>query len=136
MKGNDSQTSTNWMKALTKRKTNKRCPKCKAKVNAIYQFQDPPSFITLMIERSLSVEMQHIMSVSGYEYKLYGLIYHGDHHFSCRVVDKSGGIWFHDGIHTKKNCEYEGNISQVDPNMLMKARHGRICILGIYVLVA
>ena len=89
------------MKALMRTKTSRKCPQCKTKVDLVYHFREPPSFIVLSIIDGLNVSMQHVMNASGYDYKLRGLIYHGDHHFSCRVIDETGGIWFHDGIHTK-----------------------------------
>ena len=115
-------------KSLTK------CTECNTKVDYVYHFREPPPFIVLSVAKDLTVNMERAMTAGGYNYKLKGLLYHGDHHFSSRVIDEAGGIWFHDGIHTKRTCDYEGCIYDIDLKNLMRARHGRRCILGIYTI--
>ena len=122
------------MKALMRTKSTRKCPQCQTKVDTVFHFREPPSFIVMGIYDSLNVIMEHVINATGYEYKLRGLIYYGDHHFSCRVIDEVGGVWFNDGIHTKSVCSYEGDIREIDPVNLTEARHGRRCIVGIYIL--
>ena len=43
-------------------------------------------------------------------YTLCGTVYYHDKHFVCRFVDLYGGIWYHDGIATKDQIQYCGNI--------------------------
>ena len=52
---------------------------------------------------------------------LRGLIYYGDFHFTCWIIDISGNIWFHDG---KIGC-----VSQ--PN-LRKGRNKKICMPNVH----
>lgn len=130
----ESQSSSSWMKALMRTKSLTKCTECNTKVDYVYHFREPPPFIVLSVAKDLTVNMERAMTAGGYDYKLKGLIYHGDHHFSSRVIDESGGIWFHDGIHTKRTCDYEGSIYDIDLKNLMRARHGRRCILGIYTI--
>ena len=130
----EAQSSSLWMKALLRTKSMRKCRECASKVDYVYHFREPPPFIVLSVSPDLVVNMERSMSASGYEYKLRGLIYHGEHHFSSRVIDSSGGIWFHDGIHTKRVCEYEGSIYEIDLKSLARARHGRRVVLGIYTL--
>ncbi|KAJ7872238.1 hypothetical protein B0H13DRAFT_1633942 [Mycena leptocephala] len=34
------------------------------------------------------------------KFKLRGIMYGGQNHFTCRFIDRQGEIWFHDGITT------------------------------------
>ncbi|KAJ6452021.1 hypothetical protein C8R47DRAFT_946368, partial [Mycena vitilis] len=36
--------------------------------------------------------------------RLRGIIYGGQSHFTCRLIGKTGIMWFHDGITTAKDC--------------------------------
>ncbi|KAJ7156500.1 hypothetical protein C8R43DRAFT_883895 [Mycena crocata] len=50
-----------------------------------------------------------------------GIIYGGQQHFTCRIVDADGNMWFHDGIGTRNACIPEINIQTVaDPLALHK----------------
>ncbi|KAI0733880.1 hypothetical protein BC629DRAFT_1260976, partial [Irpex lacteus] len=65
-------------------------------------------------------------------YKLIGIIYEGSRHFTSRVVASDGSIWYHDGIETGSICIYEGNISNVSPDMFFTAKHARKYSTAIY----
>ena len=41
-------------------------------------------------------------------YKLRGIIYYKDQHFTSRFITATGMIWFHDGILTGSSLIYEG----------------------------
>ncbi|KAF8883853.1 hypothetical protein BD779DRAFT_1443555, partial [Infundibulicybe gibba] len=42
---------------------------------------------------------------------LRGIIYFGSSHFTCRIITEDGISWYHDGVDTGKNTEYEGPLS-------------------------
>jgi len=42
------------------------------------------------------------------DYSLKGIIYHGQYHFTSRLIDNAGGIWYHDGMTSGRECVYEG----------------------------
>ena len=48
-----------------------------------------------------------------FHFRLAGIIYSGQNHFICRVVDDSGMVWYHDGITTGRRCTREGCLSDV-----------------------
>ncbi|KAI0314694.1 hypothetical protein OF83DRAFT_1063406 [Amylostereum chailletii] len=51
------------------------------------------------------------------QYKLKGIVYYGQVHFTARVIDRNDDVWFHDGITTKESCVYEGRLdSEFDLN--------------------
>ncbi|KAJ7448097.1 hypothetical protein FB451DRAFT_1054053 [Mycena latifolia] len=48
------------------------------------------------------------------KFKLRGVIYGGQGHFTCRYLDQAGGVWFHDGISTGRICIREGDLATID----------------------
>jgi hypothetical protein len=62
---------------------------------------------------------------------LRSLIYYGDFHFTCRIIDISGNIWFHDGMTTGNTSINDGKIGHVSQHNLHKCRNKKIC-LAIY----
>ena len=38
-----------------------------------------------------------------------GLIYHGDFHFTSRIIGNDSNVWYHDGMMTGSTCEIEGD---------------------------
>ena len=44
-------------------------------------------------------------------YKLCGIVYFGDSHFTARVIYNNGMIWFHDGLETGHTLLYEGTVA-------------------------
>ena len=43
-----------------------------------------------------------------------GLIYHGDFHFTSRIIGTDGMVWFHDGLVTGNSMVYDGLIDSLD----------------------
>jgi len=41
-----------------------------------------------------------------------GLIYHGDFHFTSRIIGTDGIVWYHDGM-TTGSCENEGDLEKL-----------------------
>jgi hypothetical protein len=62
------------------------------------------------------------------------MIHFGNFHFTSRIVDRNGGVWFHDGIKTGHDLDYEGSLQNIDMNMLQKSKDGRKCSAVIYAL--
>ncbi|KAJ7455635.1 hypothetical protein B0H11DRAFT_1739702 [Mycena galericulata] len=42
-----------------------------------------------------------------------GIIYGGQRHFTSRIIDKTGFVWFHDGISTGRHCRPEGQFGDI-----------------------
>ena len=64
-------------------------------------------------------------------YILSGVIYFGNYHFTSRIIDKSGLIWFHDGIATKNDVIYEGTITSNIDLSVCKERFASAAIYSI-----
>ena len=68
-------------------------------------------------------------SVQATTLHLKGLVYHGGYHFTCRIIDESGNIWFHDGIATGRISIKEGKFGSVSQPNLKKCRNKQLCLL-------
>lgn len=67
-------------------------------------------------------------------FNLRGLIYWGDFHFVSCMVDKSGQVWFHDGITTGPSCEWEQTMDlSSDTQWLTNVRLKELCCC-VYVI--
>ena len=60
---------------------------------------------------------------------LRGLVYYGGFHFTCRIVDESGNIWFHDGMTTERTTIKEGRFGSVSQPDLKKCRNKQLCLV-------
>jgi hypothetical protein len=63
---------------------------------------------------------------------LKGLVYHGGYHFTCRIVDESGNIWFHDGMSTGRTSIKDGRFGSVSQPNLKECRNKQLCLVILY----
>ena len=126
-------SALDWLNAYIKQRTDHRCSTCNTKMINKLIFTDYPKFIAFHRD---NVEVLWDTSIKWGEhiYKLSGLIYYGQFHFTARIIANDGEIWYHDGITTGRSCVTEGNIQSYDSIDLMTARDGKVCILTIYTI--
>lgn len=93
-----------YIKAILRSKSAQKCTKCNTILDRIYEFEKPPVFIPLTIENGLSLNLEHFTYMYGHKYRLIGMIYFRGYHFTARIIDANGDIWYHDGIKTERNC--------------------------------
>ena len=63
-----------------------------------------------------------------------GLIYHGDFHFTSRIIGTDGIVWYYDGMTTGSSCENEGDFDMLSSINLLKCK-GKKLILVVYTRV-
>ncbi|PPQ87198.1 hypothetical protein CVT25_014753 [Psilocybe cyanescens] len=71
-------------------------------------------------------------------YRLAGVIYGGQQHFTSRIVDRQGDVWYHDGIATSRHCIRECNINDLtDSSQWLRTSvcggHVKHAIYAVYV---
>ncbi|KAF8958461.1 hypothetical protein BDZ97DRAFT_1668456 [Flammula alnicola] len=111
------------------------CRLCGENTFATYQFNILPDVlvfdfggIKLVINFSIDVSFNN----SQYKYKLAGIIYFGSNHFTSRIITQNGQIWFHDGITTGQQLEYEGTWDHIRDNLNLYRCGGKKAILAFY----
>ena len=61
---------------------------------------------------------------------LRGIIYHGGYHFTSRVIDSEGNVWYYDG-QKGQTCDEEGNLGSKSDQDLRECK-GRNLVLAVY----
>lgn len=65
-----------------------------------------------------------------HRYRLFGIVYLADAHFTCRYVDLAGDVWYHDGLSQTRTCVQDGHVDSLD---LARTHQGaRACIIMYY----
>ncbi|KAF8867601.1 hypothetical protein BD779DRAFT_1464052, partial [Infundibulicybe gibba] len=68
-----------------------------------------------------------------YLYTLRGVIYHGNDHFTARIITREGDIWYHDGMLTGSELIPDGTLaSRVD----LTTCRSRVAIVAVYALIS
>ena len=95
-----------------------RCPVCQSHVVREHAFEDTPAIVAFDLSQHQTslLESVVITTVNGDRttYKLRGVMYYLDNHFTSRFVSKSGHVWYHDGISTGRQMVPEGNIGDTE----------------------
>jgi hypothetical protein len=130
----NGRTISVWLQAMLQTKSSMKCSTCDSRIVRRYFLTHPMPFIHVIIDDDLIVNMEHSMTICESTYTLIGMIQFGNFHFTSRIVDRNGGVWFHDGISTGHDLDYEGSLQNIDMNMLQKSKDGRKCSVVIYAL--
>jgi len=125
-------TITNWIQSGMEEKTAHTCSSCQEHLTRIHKFAFPLPFIALDVSHSPEIDAFHI-PIDGIEimYKLRGIAYYGASHFTARVIQDNGMVWYHDGLQTGTNLVYEGTLNNLLDNNL-SACEGREVSVAIY----
>ena len=65
---------------------------------------------------------------------LRGIVYHGENHFTSRIISPNGNIWFHDGISTGSTCEIDGHLKTTTDRALYNCKGNKL-VMAIYAQV-
>ena len=96
-------------------------------------FTDSPSFIAFH-RKGVHVAWNHYLKLGEQTYRLCGLIYYKDFHFTCRIISPNGSIWYNDGIQTGSSSRYEAHIDSMHSELLQSAPSGRKISVIVYSL--
>jgi hypothetical protein len=118
----DTPKSTcNWLESL-KHETHERCPQYFSEMMQPISFKTSPSTLVfeinmrnIKVSKTLKFEQEGRMVVLDVR----GLIYHGDFHFTSRIIGTDGIVWYHDGVTTGSNC---GDFDKFSSNNLLNCR--------------
>ena len=95
-----------------------RCRVCQCHIIRQHVFQDTPAIIAFdLSQHQISLlESIVITTINGdcTTYKLRGVMYHLDNHFTSRFISESGCVWYHDGILTGRQMVLEGSVCDTD----------------------
>ena len=114
-----------------------RCHVCHSHVIRQHVFEDTPAIIAFDLSQHPVTLLESIVitTVDGActTYKLRGIMYYLDNHFTSRFVSESGCVWYHDGIATGSQMVLEG--TSVGDTELGTCRSG-IAVCAVYVVIS
>ena len=84
----------------------KTCLRCHSNMLPAVYFLNTPDMLVIYAPAT-TWQISPSLKVNKKQLYLRGIVYHGEDHFTCRIIDPDGTIWFHDGL--KGNaCVQEG----------------------------
>ena len=101
----------------------------------IYTSNQQLPFIFIKLNDQISIRFEQFIDYSDNKYRLCGIIYFGSFHFTCRLIDHEGKIWYHDGIQTGSSCRYDSHIQKIHSELLQTAPGHRKKSIAIYTLI-
>ena len=124
-------TTSQWMDSLSET-TNILCPECLLEAPTLYN--QPPTLLCLEYP-NCNLITSHVIKVKTAigtrNLYLRGIVYHGRYHFTSRIIDKDGRIWYHDGMTTGKTVCEDGNLQSMTNQSLAMCR-ARNLVLAVY----
>ena len=123
-----------WMQDLCEQ-TLRTCSSCPEKQMLLHEFVYPLPLLALdFAGHNICIDFEINVPISNrnIKYKLRGIIYFGDAHFTSRVLLDNGSIWFHDGILTKQRLICDGMVNNMNSESLRMCR-GRKAVSAVYI---
>lgn len=122
------RTSKEWLLAFSSMITDQTCYSCNQTLHQHLGRMSAQPFLVFTSPDRLIIQWEPTLDVGDETYRLFGLIYYGEFHFTCRLVDRNGAIWFHDGQQIQRDCTYQGSIQNATPRMIQAYKKGRACV--------
>ena len=116
--------------------TRQACSICNLPLYLKHTFDNIPEFLVFDfggLNNDFEINKSILLSKDGIQYlfKLRGVIYFSQNHFTSRVITQSGQIWFHDGMTLQHSMRYEGLLdTELCPDIFYS--NGGNAILAIY----
>ena len=100
---NTPSSITEWMSSI-ENETNKKCPNCSEQMIKQVSYTNAPELVVFEYpEFDITTNHTIILDVQDDKQKilhLRGIFYHGNDHFTSKIVTTDGILWFNDGIST------------------------------------
>ena len=129
------QTSVQSWLANFKENIERRCNTCMGRLYREFKLIYAPPLIVLDFSGLEFIQSQQMVINTSfnvtiddneYTYKLRGIIYYGDFHFTSRIIYENGMTWFHDGMITMDRLIYEGVIENISNIGVCRGKHASV----------
>ena len=126
---------THWLQAVHTQNSIRRCKKCQEKLHRIIEFDDKLPFIPVIINTTKKLIIEHNIYIHNARYQLYGLIYYGNFHFTSRIIDKYGDIWYNDSMIHQRESIFETNVQNASNEFYYQIDQDKRLSMVIYIKV-
>jgi hypothetical protein len=114
--------------------TKRICPDCSSAMIKKIDYVELPKLLVLEYPNTninTSHEIRLVVNNETAVLHLRGIVYHGENHFTSRIISPEGAMWYHDGITTGSTCATDIGLSaSIDANL--KNCKGKSLVLAIY----
>ena len=126
-------STSKWLTGLQKT-TKKKCPDCGNNLIKHKYYTEIPKLMVFEYPNcKITTSPKIVFKSNGHTTTLHlrGIVYHGDNHFTSRIISPEGDIWFHDGMTTKGSCESDGHLNTTSDRQLKNCKEKRL-VLAVY----
>ena len=127
------KSTSHWLCSL-EHETHEKCPDCACALKQPITFKSVPNVLVFEINSRnirISKTLKFVQDSETVILDVRGLIYHGDFHFTSRIIGNDNNVWHHDGMTTRSTCENEGDLDSLSTKKLLKSK-GKRLLLVIY----
>ena len=132
-KADTPKSTSQWLGSL-KHHTHERCPNCSSALTQPISFVSALNVLVFDINSrniKISKTLKFLQDGESIVLKVRGLIYHGNFHFTSRIIGTDGIVWYHDGITTGSTCENEGDFDKFSNQKIMTSK-GKSLTMVVY----
>ena len=87
----------------------------------------PSILVVSLSEIYINIDKEFIIN-SLQVYKLIGIVYHGNYHFTSRLILPNNIVWIHDGMINNGNPIYENNLNELPDVTLWTCNHKQAAV--------
>jgi hypothetical protein len=116
-------TVSEYLKQVMSDRIPLKCTQCHGELDKITRFHKTPKLLIFSVNNSSLSIQKKFRFISGDDnivYRLKGVAYFGEFHFTSRIFRPDKSVWFHDGITTGRQCKSEGRMGTFSNNKLME----------------
>jgi hypothetical protein len=127
------QSTMNWVDTLSQ-KTNRRCPDCNSRMKQLVFYNEAPHILVLEYpfkNIKTSHRLEFISETGTKTLELRGIVYHGQYHFTSRIITAQKQVWYHDGMITGNSCSRDTDLTQLSDHDIRHCKN-RNLVLAIY----
>jgi len=127
------KSTSQWLGSL-RHHNHERCPDCSSALTWPITFVSALNVLVLEINSrniKISKTLKFVQDGESIVLKVRGLIYHGNFHFTSRIIGTDEIVWYHDGMTTGRTCENEGDFDKFSNKKMMKSK-GKVLTLVVY----
>jgi hypothetical protein len=114
--------------------TKRICPNCSNAMIKKINYIELPKLLVLEYPNTTITTSHEIKLVVNDEtavLHLRGIVYHGENHFTCRIISSEGDMWYHDGMTTGNRCATDIGLN-ISTDANLKTCKGKRLVLVIY----
>jgi hypothetical protein len=129
-------TVSKYLKHIMSHRVPDRCIQCMGEMDRITRFHKSPTVLAFSVNDSNIRASKKLKLVNGDDeigFKLKGVVYFGEFHFTSRIFTSDRTVWFHDGMTTARQCRNEGKAETFSDRDLMEC-NGKKATLLLYAL--